>query len=336
MKYYSSIFQILLITVLTYPLFYFSYKYGSPELALTDFYSYYRLYENWDVGSVESPFNLRLLSPALVHLFYKLGFYYDTDIIFNNPDFKQEVFFNSILVSYLSIIMTCFVISKTVMRQTGKTWFSLVMGMGYLLGFGTMFFGFSGLTDAFSILMIALIWYTHQQKSMWIFPLLALSIFQRELIFFIFITIAAVYIYFKEDRNYNWKVIAGAAFFFMVYFVLRKTIFYTEQYANQVTISGFADGITNFRMNFTAFRQIFLTQNILIFYLLVLLYKRLNKLYVRSRNLVFVGALVAMIMALIILVKLGYNGGRYLYMIVPMVISYLAMELDLLHQGKKE
>src|SRR3972149_2435924 len=87
---------IFLYFILSYPLFYYAYKFGSPDFGNNDFYSYYHLYKNWDFREVESPFNTRLISSFFIFLFNKLGFFYNSQISYHNQGIDQRVFFNAI------------------------------------------------------------------------------------------------------------------------------------------------------------------------------------------------------------------------------------------------
>ena len=91
----NKIFIWLGYVMLSYPMFYFSYKFCLPDFGGEDFYAYEKLYENWNFRQVDCPFNMRLISSFFIFLMNKIGFYYDTRIVFTSfhPNHDQKVFF---------------------------------------------------------------------------------------------------------------------------------------------------------------------------------------------------------------------------------------------------
>src|ERR1051326_2400508 len=167
--------------LISYPLFYYAYKYCSPQVGqLTDYYSYYNLYDKWDFGKVESPFNIRLISSFFVFLFGKLNFYYDTQIAFNMG--SQKIFFDAIFLNYIFVVLTCMAIFKTVYHFFSNYLFAFGISVLYLLGFGTIFFELSPITDSCSVFLMAVIFYFYLRQSKWVLLFLSLAVFQREYI----------------------------------------------------------------------------------------------------------------------------------------------------------
>ena len=78
MKVKTSLLLTTIYGTLAFPLFYFVYKYGTPDMGLNDFYSYYKLYASWDIEHVDAPFNMRLLSYFIVNLMNRTGLNYET------------------------------------------------------------------------------------------------------------------------------------------------------------------------------------------------------------------------------------------------------------------
>ena len=324
----NNVLHLLFLALLTYPIFYFVYKYGTPDMGMSDFYAYYYIYLELDYESLLSPHNIRLLSTFLVHLFYKTGLYYDTLIAFNDPAFSQAVYFNALLVSYLAIIFTCFAISKSVQAKVQTPLFSILVGICYMFGFGTVVHGLSGLTDAFSILMISLLFYAYLKRNLMIFiSLILLSIFQREMIFFFFSVVAMGGILFSKDKRYEWLILALSVMGFVIYYILLNTIFYTGTYDEVLSIKAFSAGLREIFTSPPSFTQIFLTQNILILYGSLIAYKKIKKLPISKHHLITVVMLVTIVTGIIVILRIGNNGGRILFMFTPMVLYYIAMEL---------
>ena len=72
-------------------MFYFVYKFGTPYLGMIDFFDYYKLYENMDYKSADSPLNMRLVGSFFVYCMNKMGLFYDTATqIDNAPHLKKE------------------------------------------------------------------------------------------------------------------------------------------------------------------------------------------------------------------------------------------------------
>ena len=95
--------------LLSFPLFYFAYKFCLPDFGGEDFFSYYHLYKNWDFSKVDCPFNMRLVSAFFIYIMNAMGLHYDTKIVFTyfHPDLDQQVFFNAICFNYLCVMGTC-------------------------------------------------------------------------------------------------------------------------------------------------------------------------------------------------------------------------------------
>ena len=53
----KNIFSVgFIYLLLAFPMFYYVYKFGNPMFGTNDFFSYYRLYKDWDFTGVEAPF----------------------------------------------------------------------------------------------------------------------------------------------------------------------------------------------------------------------------------------------------------------------------------------
>ena len=99
-------FYFVLYTLITYPLFYFAYKFNMPKFGSSDIYHYLRMYQDpFNFSIADGPFVYRQLSAGIVHLVEKSGLYYDTQISFSDPNFSQRFYFAAILVNWVSLLI---------------------------------------------------------------------------------------------------------------------------------------------------------------------------------------------------------------------------------------
>lgn len=321
--------------LLAFPLFYFVYKYGDPGFGLKDFFDYYKLYENWDLANVDAPFNMRLLSSFVVYLLNQTGLHYDTEIAFDSYNLNKQVFFNAVFFNFLCVASTCLLIFTTVRRYIHDILVSFVAGLLYLLGFGTIFFELMPITDALSVLLFAWVFSTYLAKQYTIvFPLLLL-ILQREYVFLALGLIALIDLVKLKERYY-FHVLLISVVSFAAYYVLRKTIFYTPTYDHQASPGYFLESVTSLQFPLWPYiKQTMMTTNIFVLYLLLILYKKgksltIDKLAFWKLLLLFVQINVISFAAVF-----GNNTGRYFYILVPMVIFYLALEINPLLNAKR-
>jgi hypothetical protein len=118
------------------------YKFGDVNAIAHDFFQYYRLYHNWDWSNVNAPFNIRLVSCFLVHVFYKLNIFYNTQSAFDyyvQFGFIKQVYFSALLVNFIAVVITSVIIISLINKQIQNKLMALIGGLLYLLGFGTLF-----------------------------------------------------------------------------------------------------------------------------------------------------------------------------------------------------
>jgi hypothetical protein len=318
-----------LYVLLSYPLFYFAYKFGLPDYGGDDFFSYYFLYRDWDFSKVECPFNMRLISGFLIFLLNRLGLNYNTETAFMaiHPDYDQQVFFNAVLFNYLCVILTCIVIYKTIKLVSENELFAFLGGGVYLLGFGTLFFSLKPLSESCGILILSLGFYFYVQKSQWIYLIFPLALFQREYIFIVF-GILAFYEFFLFRKKYFLWVFICTILFFAIYYILRKTIFYTPRWNFQTSPVSFLDALADTGLDPASFiRQSILISNLFWIYLGVLLYKKLKRIPFNRHYLIIILLLLAEVLIMSVLARFGNSAGRYFYYTSPILIFYLFKEL---------
>lgn len=317
----------LVFALLTFPAFYFVYKYGHPNFGLKDFHDYYKLYKDMDIASVDAPFNMRLLSSFFVYIFYKAGFHYHTEIVFDSLGMDKQVFFSAVLFNYLCVVSTCVVIYYTIKVQFKNVLLSFIGGALYLMGFGTLFYELMPITDALSVLLFALLFFYYLKWSYWIIVPLLLLIFQREYIFLALGLVTAMD-YWKYREKYYIHLLLICILCFTIYIVLRKTVFYTPTYDHQASIGYFVSSI--FKLQFPLLpylKQTLMTMNLFILYIGLVLYKKYKGIYLVDKfGLIKQIALFLQINIISFAAVFGNNTGRYLYILVPMVIYQIIVE----------
>lgn len=331
----SFSFVWILYALLAFPSFYFVYKFGNPSFGTNDFFSYYKLYQNWDIASIDAPFNMRLLSSFFVFIFNKIGFHYDTECAFDQLHLSRQIFFNAIFFNYLCITTTCAVLYHTIRKYFDSILLAFVSGLVYLLGFGTLFYEFMPITDALSILLFAIILLFYYSKNYFIIIPLVLLVFQREYIYLALGLIALLDLW-KYRSKYYLHILLMCIGCFVLYFILRKTIFYTPKYDYQASPVYFLKTLFELKFPFIPYvRQMMLTLNVFIIYLIIVIYKKYKKMEIDGFNLVKIIALFLQINIISFVAVFGNNTGRYFYILIPLLIFFLAKEANpLITTGK--
>jgi hypothetical protein len=203
-----------------------------------------------------------------------------------------------------------------------------VGGLLYLLGFGTIFFQLMPLVDAFTSLCLTFILIFYSRKSYWTLPLLALMILQREYLLMAFGLAVLVDYLYKRDA-YHLRVFVFTVICFIIYVVLRKTIFETPRYAHHTDPSFMYEALTTPSFPIMPFiKQTAMTLNLLFIYLGVVLYKAWKQYSFDKAEAVKIAALFFQVVVLAFILALGNNTGRYFYIITPLIIVALVKEVS--------
>lgn len=329
MKLRTHIFTICFFIILGAPLLYYAYKNSTLEFGGSDGLMYYKLYSNWDFAAVDSPFNQRLISSWCIYAIHLTGIHYNTQTQIAGTGIDPQVYFSALLFNFICVVLTCYVITVMVRKRLSvSTLYAVMAGTTFLMGFGTIMFLISALSDALSVLLVALIYYFYVSKSRWQYLLLALAIIQREYIFMVYAVIAAVdWLTNRKERKYFATVTIFNLLCFAVYIILRKTYFYTPRYKHQMDVGSFLDKITHSIQDFPQYlRQTFFLQNLLFLYAGVIIFKLTVHAKIDKLQLLKIVLLFGQIVALSFLIGLGNNTGRYFYMCTPIIIYALAQE----------
>lgn len=329
----------LFYAALAFPSFYFVYKFGDPIEIAHDFFQYYRLYNNWEWSNVNAPFNMRLISSFFVWLFHQSGIFYDSPAAFDKyiaMGFDKQVFFSAVFFNYLTVAATATVIYFTTLKYFNQISLSIISGALYLLGSGILFFELMPCTDAFSVLLFALLIHAYRARSFWIYPGLLASVFQREYILLAFILIAGMD-YLAERRSFFSRVGIAAALCFVVYFVLRKTLFYTPALSFQTSPDNLWQNLWSPPFDLLPFlRQTLLTLNLLLLYGGILAYKIIYNLPFNRRQALLILLLLIQIIIISFAANLGNNAGRYFFIASPLILFELVSEGRMLVSGNPQ
>jgi hypothetical protein len=316
--------------LLSYGLFYYAYKFGSPDLqGLKDYEEYEKMYETWDIEHIESPFNTRLVSAYVIYSVNKLHLSYDTDIAYTNELQKKQTYFTALLVNYIFILINAWLIFVYIKKYGLNEVWSFAGGLMFLYSSSTLFFYLNPLTEAFSALLATLIFISIQRKNFYFIIPLLIAILQREYLFFMFGLFAVLMFWYeKADRGYYLKLLSATLVAFVIYFILRKTIFYTPQHADQLSFSAYSSNITRLYVSIgTYLKQALIIQNTLVIYYAVIVYKWFTKQRINAQGLVFISAFIVQMIIIAQFASLGQTIGRLLFFCSPLLIYHLLLEV---------
>lgn len=316
-----------LYATLAFPLFYFVYKYNTPYLGMIDFFEYFKLYSKLDYASADSPLNMRLVSSFIVFCMSKTGFVYDTASNMDNTPFDKVVYFNAVFFNYICVVFTSVAIFRLAQNSGYNKLLSFLGGVLFLLGFGTIFFELTPLTDALAVLLFAIILIYYNKKSYWLVIPIILLILQREYVLMA-VGLIGLTDYIKYKHKFYMHTLIFCLIGFAIYVVLRKLIFETPRYAHHTSSDFILSSLTHLNFPLIPFiRQTLMTMNIFIIYLFIVAFKYYKNLPFNRYSLLKNLLLLAQILILTFLLALGNNAGRYFYILVPLIILSILEEL---------
>jgi hypothetical protein len=222
----SFLLRFLLLLAASYGLLYFSHKFYQPTLVYHgDFLkSYYWMFQDpLDFAVANSPWVYRQVSAVLTHALFAAGVYYPNETAFANPAIDPRLFFAALATNYLGLVLSGALAGEVTRRETNGFVFPLLAGLFCVLSFHTQSVVITGLTEGVTWLFFAALYLLYVRESRVAFAvLLALSIFQREVIPIVFGLIAAfAQLIGGERRRYNLFVLAVAVACFAGYLLIR-------------------------------------------------------------------------------------------------------------------
>lgn len=319
---------LLVYVLLAFPMFYFAYKFGVLLQGYKDAESYLKLYENLRSPEVEAPFNMRLISASIIHLMDKVGLMYYTECSIDAyPQFDKSLFFNNVFFNFFCIALTAFSLFTIFVRLGFNQLMSFLAGTMYLLGFGTLFYLMMPGPDSLSVLIFTWIVYFYIKKSYWLIPLFALLILQREY-FFLSFMVVAFFEYIRKKDKYFLHVFLVNLGCFLIYIVLRKTVFHTHHWAHQLTFKFFWYTLFNSDLQIVPLiKQTLMTMNVYLIYIFLLIYKKMKGMTINTHYLIITLLMLAEITFLSFVMTFGTNNGRYFYMNIPFFLYLMMMEI---------
>ncbi len=316
--------------LLSFPSFYYVYKFANPEPIAHDFFQYYRLYKDFDIGNVNSPFNMRLVGAFVVYIFYNVfNLHYETATAFDvwtKVGFLKQVFFCAVFFNYICVAATSVVIYLTAIRFATHL-LAILAGCAYILGFGTIFYCLMPLTEAASILLFSIFLYQYCRRNRVALFIVAMLVFQREFLL-LAIALLAITDLMRSRSRYEAIILGGSAVGLIANLVLRETVFYTPALQSQIGLWESWQRLVHWDFSIGAYvRQTMLTMNIVLIYLAILVWKSWKGQQWDRHHFFQVFLLFLLVNFLSIAGGHGTNNGRYFYMLVPLVILFAVQEL---------
>lgn len=327
-------------TLLTFPLFYFAYKYNLPKVGSSDIYHYLYIYQNpFSFEGADSPFVYRQVSALLVNLFVNSGLYYDAAISFYNESFSQEIYFAAIAVNWIVMLGGSSLISVHFANKSGSSYgwiLSVTVCTVFFLQFSTIFHGFSESPDGVSVglAMACYVAYATKRSALFL-VLLIVSVFQRELLsplFAIVIASGLLWHYYLERRVERREIymLMASIFCCLLYLAIRLVMFpdSSGNHDNQTSISSSIQHLQTFEINIEFVRQVILSQNLLWIILFAYFFVMPNPL-IHLQDRILSDLMLASLAAIVTLVffslaaGIGNNIGRILMYGSPFYMALL-------------
>ena len=231
-----------LLLIASYGLLYFSHNSYVP-LAMQHYdflYFYYPMYqEPLDLSAAGAPFIYRQVSALATHALYAAGFYYPNEVAFSDPAYDPRVFFAALSANFFALVGSAALSGGITKLETGGFVFPLVAGLLCLLSFHSQSVVITGLTEGMSWLFFAALYLMYAQERRAAFAVvLAVSIFQRELIPVAFALIAAFSLLIGVgNRRYNRFVLATSLLCFGAYLLIPLYLVAAPGFENQFSLS---------------------------------------------------------------------------------------------------
>ncbi len=316
-----------------FPLFYFVYKFGDPDIIAHDFYHYYGLYQKFDVVHAKSPFNMRVVGAFFIFLIYKAGFYYDTQTRFDTYAnyMQEEVWFAAVFFNFLMVAGTATLISKLYTRffePSSKKWtmHALLAGCIYLLGYGTLFFDLMPTTEAFSTFLFTCLLWLFLKRSYLLLPVLSLCVFQREFLIVLMLVLALFY-QDKVGKSYYNYIAMSCGLLIITYFLIRRTWFYNPELHHQTSIVAMLEQMKSLGIDISVMiRQSLISLNLLLLYFIIIGYKYVNEHFFNKKEFHVVLIILLVSFMFTLAGGLGTNFGRLFYLASPLVACLLVKE----------
>jgi len=332
---------------------YHSYKHYTPDITGVGDYIFYRemFFHPFDYNSTQSPFVYRQISPFIAHIFFKLGFFYDTMISFSDVLIEKKIFFANLLSNYIALIITAITVSKVVDLEIGRITIipPILAGLICFLCFGSQLVVMTMLVEGWTWAFIALGFYALRKQNITMFTLIVLlSIFQKETI-----TLTLGFISFlllvsnKYGTNKTEEIkvllfmLLGSIFSFSIYIFIRSYLINVSGYESQLNIYLHINNLIGYEYtNLSWFFPNFLTQNVFFITCFVFaIYAFNNKEKSKSLQLNYlISILLAFFFLYFISISSGLKGdiAHVLFITTPIFSIYSAYYLYIMEELKNK
>jgi len=329
----KNAFYSIIILLISYSSFYYSYKFSNPDLVNPDYYKYENMVTApFDYSATTSPFVYRQITPFIASLIYQSGIYYHTEIAFDCSPEGQRIFFSLILSNYLGLILTMLVIiafmRNIYQTQSIPTLFFPVFLI--ISSFGFLFSGLSAQAEGWTYLFNALIFYFLKKENLILMAAcMLLSIFQKEISSIFFSAYAFFYLgltYFKSktiSRTYT-ITLAISILSFVLYILMRTVIVPIQGFGQQLSASYWLDTLISSSLNLDFIKQgIFSVGIIFIFIVYRLWLRKTSKLKFDTELMVVFLSVISLYMIGLV-TGVGNNIGRIVSSFAPvLVLSFM-------------
>jgi hypothetical protein len=305
--------------------FFVGSKFNVPWYGSNDFKHYGPMVEAPLSAESKAPWGYRVLTPAVAHVIWQSGFYYqpgrtpfkEAFTEYEGRNHRASVLGALIFTNFLFLVLAAFFLVETFKigqkapddMQSSLT--RILLASSLFLAFSTAVFGMAGLTEGGTLLFICLLAYLHRSGNFeWFVLVMLLSIAQRELIS----VVMAVYLLAQGWRiNTRYWFVSALAF---AGYMLVRELFPLPGNEAQVQLSAQLLQLASFSLTREFLLQGILSNNIVWgLLLLVLLYRRQS-----IKHFMPYFSVVAVLLALGVGSGIGPNVGRIINMALPLFL----------------
>lgn len=219
--------RLLLLFMASYGMLYYSYKYFSPLVLNGDSTYYYPLYSApLNFHAAQAPFVLRQVSVVLTYVVWRCHIYYPDVIALNGVPIDQHLFFAALFVNWVCLVLTAMtagLIAEKLLGVRNMLLFTLA-AFFCLLTFHAQVAVLIDTAEGPAWLLMALAFLAFLRRSKhWLLIILALAIFEREMILLAIGFLAFLELLpWKKRRPFAWFALLSSMACFFVYLALRR------------------------------------------------------------------------------------------------------------------
>ena len=254
-----------LLTLASYGLLYFSYKYLQPWGGTGDFWEYYNVYlKPLDLHAGASPFVLRQMSAVLTHFVWKAHVFYPNRIAFHEPGVDQRLFFAALFTNWVFLVLAASIagaIAQAIACRRDAI-MALLAGLLCLVSFHTQYVVISGDAEGPAWFLLALAFLAYLRRwRVTLAAVLLTAVVERETVLIVFACLPVFdLVRSREDKPFKVATCAWAIACFGVYVWLRKM---TAGYAEQLHVIGWLSAFRHVHLDGNLLFQGLLTQNVI-------------------------------------------------------------------------